>query len=466
MLPLLGWIIPAIASSVVTSEKVWTSLPIVQPPDLVDPFQGKYQYHYAPVWVGNPPQLQNLAISISSVPIHLFGEECAYCPENNTFESELSNTLKINNQLKWPYTTKYIRAYTVNDDISFEGILTSHQHPFGLVDSLSEQMLLRFREGLLGLAVNPKNQTTYEYSLLARLHQSANLLNPVVGLKLGGANPRLTIGALDPNDYDGEINWVERVESVQQVQTTILVEALRGRDDRTLPYSYPLIGTLSTLDQQIFMPDDSVYFLNESYIGPQTVINMFPSGGFAVGCNITLRNRAWDDVYLPFSVDINGVNYPVDSKDLIRPKSGLSTNITCRTAFQNSTSAEPLTLGLSFLRSVYLAYRFPTEDCPYAHYGFAYPKGANRTSATISQKPRTTPKHASQCLQLVTPTTTPSSKKVDFMRKYKYSQFGPHVEQTTYEVWGRPNDARTPLIGVKELPPRAVDTHRRSIFWW
>ncbi|KAG8938527.1 hypothetical protein FRC03_007133, partial [Tulasnella sp. 419] len=445
----------------------WTSLPIVQPPDLLDPLQGDFRFHYAPLWVGNPPQLQHLAISISSAPVYLFDTACTYCPANNTFDPTLTNTLKVNQELKWPWSSKDIQAHTINDDISFEGILSSPQQPFGLVDSLSEQYWLRFREGLLGLAVNPNNQTTYTYSLLARLHKSGNLLNPVVGLKLGGSSPRLTIGALDPNDYDGEINWVERVESVNQLQTAVPVEALRGRDDRILPYSYPLTTVLSTLDQDIFMPNNSVYFLNTSYIGPQSLINIFPSGGYAVGCDITLENRKWDDVYLPFSVDINGVNYPVDSKDLVRPQSLGSTNVTCRTAFKNTTADEdPLLLGLSFLRSVYLAYRFPTEDCPYGHFGFAYPKGANRTSATISQKPRTAPEHASQCLQLVKPTTTPSSKKITFMPKNQYNQFGAEVEQTTYEVWGRPDDARTPLIGVKELPPQVVDTHKNSPFWW
>lgn len=40
------------------------------------------------------------------------------------------------------------------------------------------------------------------------LWKGGSLLNPVIGLRLDTLTPRLTIGALDPNDYAGEINWV------------------------------------------------------------------------------------------------------------------------------------------------------------------------------------------------------------------------------------------------------------------
>ncbi|KAG8966586.1 hypothetical protein FRC03_011642 [Tulasnella sp. 419] len=451
--------------STAIAQKTWTYVNVVQPPDLLDPLQGDFRYHYAPVWVGNPPQLQNLVISLSSVPVFLFDTDCTYCPGNNTFDTTLSNTLKVDEQ-KWRWSTPELQGQAYRDDMGFEGQLNSPAQRFGVINYMDEDFYPRFREGLLGLAVHPNNETTNQHSLLHGMFKAGNMLNPVIGMRLGGSNPKITIGALDPNDYEGEINWIERTETVSKLQSSIQVEALRGRDDRILPFTYPMDTVLSTIDQDIFMPDNSVYFLNESIIGPQSLINMFPDGGFSVGCNITLRDRNWNDVYLPFSVDINGVNYPVDPKDLIRPRSGASTANTCRTAFKNSTIGEdPLTLGLSFLRSVYVAYRFPTEDCPYGHFGFAYPAGANRTETTKAQKPRTTPQHASQCLQLANPTSTPSSKKVNFAVKHQNSQFGDGMDETTYKVWGRPDDKWTPLRGVDDLPEIVLGMGEQNTFW-
>ena len=145
-----------------------------------------------------------------------------------------------------------------------------------------------------------------------------------------------------------------------------------------------------------------------------------------------------------------GVNYPVDNQNMVRPKSILSTNVTCNTALQNSTigSNPPVTLGLSFMRSVYLAYRFPTVDCPKAFYGFAYPKGANRTEAEIRQQPRTTPTLASQCLNLKSPSTTPTPTTEIHIpeRTLDNNVRSPLPGERTWKVYGRPEDEPEVLL--------------------
>lgn len=63
--------------------------------------------------------------------------------------------------------------------------------------------------GNLGLFVNNVNDTERSLSYFSRLWQSGQLLNPVIGMRFNPLDPTLTVGALDPADYEGEINWVE-----------------------------------------------------------------------------------------------------------------------------------------------------------------------------------------------------------------------------------------------------------------
>jgi len=70
---------------------------------------------------------------------------------------------------------------------------------------------LRFSNGLLGLYVDPVNISRRDASIFTSLYQSGQLLNPVIALLLGNTSKssRITIGALDPEDYEGTLNWVE-----------------------------------------------------------------------------------------------------------------------------------------------------------------------------------------------------------------------------------------------------------------
>lgn len=74
---------------------------------------------------------------------------------------------------------------------------------------------------------------------------------------------------------------------------------------------------------------------------------------------------------------------------------------------------------LTFFR----AYRFPTGDCP-GYFGFAFPKGANRTQAQISQKPTSTPGQMSECLNIIAPTSTPAVSRPSSDVEAKYAVYG------------------------------------------
>lgn len=87
-----------------------------------------------------------------------------------------------------------------------------------------------------------RNETRREQSLLVRLDEQGQLLNPVWGLRLGGENPRLTIGALDPEEYEGEINWVPTINDTAMVQ----VDALKGYNGNTIPLDYPVSAWVDT----------------------------------------------------------------------------------------------------------------------------------------------------------------------------------------------------------------------------
>lgn len=65
------------------------------------------------------------------------------------------------------------------------------------------------QNGNLGVFVNNQNSSTISESYFSQLWSNGRLLNPVIGMKFSPQNPKLTIGALDPSDYEGEINWVQ-----------------------------------------------------------------------------------------------------------------------------------------------------------------------------------------------------------------------------------------------------------------
>ncbi len=102
----------------------------------------------------------------------------------------------------------------------------------------------RINNGHLGLLVNstaPRSQR-----LLTKLWDDGSLLNPVFGLRLDPIKPRLTIGVLDPEDYSGEINWVEMETPTADFTNAIKIDGVKGSNGSFLPFGGDLIATLNT----------------------------------------------------------------------------------------------------------------------------------------------------------------------------------------------------------------------------
>ena len=98
--------------------------------------------------------------------------------------------------------------------------------------------------GHLGLFLDPLNATSIAQHPFTQLHESSSLLNPVVGMRFDSVNPKLTIGALDPNDYEGTINWVQLNQTPDaegDYFNTFNFDGVKGYDGQFVPYT----GTLS-----------------------------------------------------------------------------------------------------------------------------------------------------------------------------------------------------------------------------
>ncbi|KAL0058490.1 hypothetical protein AAF712_014824 [Marasmius tenuissimus] len=147
---------------------------------------------------------------------------------------------------------------------------------------------------------------------------------------------------------------------------------------------------------------------------------------------------------------LEGIDYPMKKSDLLRPNSPVAPPGFCNAniyEINNVTSGAQFSLGLPFLRSVYLAYRFPTGDCP-GYYGFAIPKGS--LASTSTQTPRATPTDASKCLALVTPSSTPTPTIT--VHEGPYSD----TSTETYKVYGASEDQWVVLKHINDLPKNEV----------
>lgn len=80
------------------------------------------------------------------------------------------------------------------------------------------------------------------------LYERGQLLNPVVGMRLDNLNPKLTIGALDPNDYDGEMNWiqVEPNNAGDNLYNQFKLDGIVGRNGSFVPWGSNLVGGLDS----------------------------------------------------------------------------------------------------------------------------------------------------------------------------------------------------------------------------
>lgn len=108
--------------------------------------------------------------------------------------------------------------------------------------------------GHFGLFLNPLNTTVTAQHVLTHLYESSSLLNPVVGMRFDPANPKLTIGALDPNDYEGTINWVplnQTPDPKGDYLNTFSFDGVKGYDGQFVPYPGILSAALDSRENII-----------------------------------------------------------------------------------------------------------------------------------------------------------------------------------------------------------------------
>jgi len=245
-------------------------------------------------------------------------------------------------------------------------------------------------------------------------------------MRFDPANPKITIGALDENDYQGNLNWVPITtpNASWDFKNIFTLDGLKGYNGSFLPNSTDIYTTIDSVFVSVTMPELETYLNHTGYAG--LINHTVESDGIVTYVCNSSEYTPW----VALTATINGVDYPIDSTgNLLRTTSPLTQWGTCSVGVAEWDATEPhLNLGLPFLRSVYLAYRFPTDSCP-GFYGFAFPSGnVNRTASQIAQTPTSTPTQSSQCLVFSKPTATPSPSFETVQQMQMSTQ--------KYQVWG------------------------------
>ncbi|KAF9236445.1 aspartic peptidase domain-containing protein [Melanogaster broomeanus] len=409
-----------------------------------------------PTLMGTPPQQVDLTVDISSGILAAYAYDCVLCAGPTSFDSSLSSTFKSSN-IPWNLSTPSFSGTDVTDTVGFGGFFNVTDQSFVNINDGSSTLLTAFVwNGHLGLFPSPLNATSASTHLLTRLYQSSSLLNPVIGMRFDPANPKLTIGALDPTDYEGTINWVEMTKNPNPndlYYNTFNLDGVKGYNGEFVPFGGNLTAALSSLFLSIALPNVDTYFLNPNFTGPVPEPGVIPELGLVqYNCTSDSSSSAPSasippqSPYVALSASINGVDYQIDSgNNLLRPPSGMSSIGYCPVGIRNrsDTLIPNVVFGLPFLRSVYVAYRFPTDTCP-GYYGFAFPSGSNRTQSQISQTPTSTPTNSAQCLSLIAPTSTPTANVVLAQK--------PTMSKETYGIYGRPGVEQVSLLGADDMP--------------
>ncbi|KAG6370766.1 acid protease [Boletus reticuloceps] len=354
----------------------------------------------------------------------VYSSSCVLCSGNTSFDSTMSATFQALNY-SWPYNKRAYFGNTSSDTMSFGGVLSLPQTEFGLIESGGDSSLsYLLYNGRLGVFPDPVNATAASEHFLSRLYATNQLLNPVIGMRFDPLSPKITIGALDENDYQGNLNWVPIItpNASWSFRNMFTLDGLKGYNGSVLPNSSATYATLDSVFVSVSIPELTTYLADAGYAGPINY-TILPDGIVAYVCNSS-------EPYVALTATINGVDYPIDSTgNLVRSISSITKWGTCSVGLSAWDSSQPhINLGLPFLRSVYLAYRFPTDSCP-GFYGFAFPSGnVNRTSSQIAQTPASTPTQSSQCLVFSSPTATPSPSFETVQQIQTLTQ--------KYRVWG------------------------------
>ncbi|KAH8810359.1 aspartic peptidase domain-containing protein [Flagelloscypha sp. PMI_526] len=427
-------------------ERSWASLALQVPKNLSDM---SFDYPLVSTYFGKPGQPINLTINLNGDILGVYAEECVYCMGEDRYDPSESDTTK--GPLKpWPGSDTAMAGQQWQETVDIGHVLEVSDVDFLFIQRRSYNAA-GAPNGFFPLYVDPftrSNSTVKD--LLTKLWDDQKLLNPVVGLRIDPQNPRLTIGALDLNDYQGEINWVqmEAPSANGSITNAFKIDGVKGYNGTFLPMGDNITATLNSIYRFIDIPQQytSMYWIEDGYLGPNQFVNLYPDGsGFALQCN-------WNSGKIPptyFTVTINGVDYPLG--DMLMNTTAMAAPGYCNFNLKNSSAsdAQDVTLGAPFLRNVYVAYRFPTDSCP-GYYGFAHLSKAPNpvASSIISQKPTSTPTQYSQCIaNLIKPTSTPAPTAVAVTAK--------SVPTGQYWVFNRPSDGQVPLYGIEELPKGA-----------
>ncbi|KIJ59437.1 hypothetical protein HYDPIDRAFT_184012 [Hydnomerulius pinastri MD-312] len=438
-----GWLIST-SIEVEATTGSWATLPMNVQPYLSEDI---FNYATVPILFGTPPQQVNLTVDLSADLLAAYAYDCVLCAGTTFFDPELSSTYKALGT-PWGNSLPTFNGIEVNDTIDFAGILEVQNRNFVLIkDGSDPDISARIYNGHLGLFLSPLSSTSVSKHILSQLHASSSLLNPVIGMRFDSGNPKITIGALDPNDYEGEINWVEmdtQLDPHGDYLNTFKLDGLKGYDGSFVALGgNNLTAALDSLFMSISIPNTTPYFTNPAHTGPTPQIALDPIFGLIeYECDTSPTKP-----YVALSASINGVDYQIDSADnLLRPQFGFSITGYCPVGIRNrtDTTTPDVVFGQPFLRSVYIAYRFPTDDCP-GYYGFAFPTGSNRTESQVSQTPTSTPANSAQCLSLTTPTSTPTPFANVVLAQ------DARASKERFGVYGRPGAGEVTLLGVDEI---------------
>lgn len=272
----------------VHAAKTWATLPVRCPPAIDDTAEF---IHATDVLLGTPPQNMTMIVNIAVQSLYALVPDCVFCPPEGMYDPTYSTSATVNPSLGMfgDWSSGGTRG---NETVTLDGVLQDIGSPITFLEHMSSDFYPRFNGGILCLLVN---QTKRSQSILVRLDEQGQLLNPVWGLRMAGGNGTLTIGAPDLNEYEGEINWVPAIEE----EPTIQVDALKGYQGNVLPLDYPVNATMDSLIRDIYLRDIDMYMLDRSYLGVDS-INVYPPYNltFGVGCQDQVPT-------VPFSVGIN-----------------------------------------------------------------------------------------------------------------------------------------------------------------
>ncbi|KIJ24489.1 hypothetical protein M422DRAFT_274717 [Sphaerobolus stellatus SS14] len=207
----------------------WVRLPVSGPDNfsLVANDLGANLYYVNNILLGTPPVPLSMALDASSSSFIVNSENCIFCDgsDGSFFDPSLSTSFVSLNGTKLAAESMIVSSG--QDLLSFMGIPSRHtvikiiEWVQWALQGTAIQGIFEFngspvnssitQQTKAGFYVDIVNETLRTSHPLTQLYEQGLLQNPVVGisLKVVGNESYITIGALDQEDYAGELNWVE-----------------------------------------------------------------------------------------------------------------------------------------------------------------------------------------------------------------------------------------------------------------